>query len=56
MVGNVALFVAVLCGLLLAVPAYRLHKTLDMKHARALMFTSFAYLPIVQLAFVLDKI
>jgi protoheme IX farnesyltransferase len=56
MVGNVALFVAVLCGLLFAVPAYRLYKTLDMKHAKALMFTSFAYLPIVQLAFVLDKI
>ena len=56
MVGNIALIVAVLCGLLFAVPAFRLHQTLDMKHARTLMFASFAYLPIVQLAFVLDKI
>jgi len=48
--------VAILSGLLFAVPAYRLHQTLDMKHARTLMFASFAYLPIVQLAFVLDKI
>ena len=56
MVGDIALGVALLCGLLFAVPAYRLHQTLDMKHARTLMFASFAYLPIVQLAFVLDKI
>jgi protoheme IX farnesyltransferase len=56
MVGNIALIVAILSGLLFAVPAYRLYQTLDMKHARTLMFASFAYLPIVQLAFVLDKI
>jgi protoheme IX farnesyltransferase len=56
MVGNVALIVAVLCGILFASPAYRLHQTMSMKHAKTLMFTSFAYLPIVQLAFVLDKI
>lgn len=56
MVGNIALIVAILSGLLFAVPAYRLHQTLDMKYARTLMFASFAYLPIVQLAFVLDKI
>ena len=56
MVGNVALIVAVLCGILFAIPAYRLHQTMNMKHAKTLMFTSFAYLPIVQQAFVLDKI
>ncbi|MDA1336093.1 MAG: heme o synthase [Bacteroidetes bacterium] len=56
MVGNVALVVAIVFGLLFLIPAWKLHRTLDAKYARRLMFTSFAYLPAVQLAYVLDKI
>jgi len=56
MVGNVALVVAIVFGVLFLIPAWKLYRTLDAKYARRLMFTSFAYLPAVQLAYVLDKI
>lgn len=56
MVGNIALSVAILCGIGLMIPAVKLYRTLDRKHARQLMFASFAYLPVVQIAYVLDKI
>jgi protoheme IX farnesyltransferase len=56
MVGNIALSVAVLCGIGFMIPAIKLHRTLDRKHAQQLMFASFAYLPVVQIAYVLDKI
>ena len=56
MVGNIALGVAILCGIGFMIPAVKLYRTLDRKHARQLMFASFAYLPVVQIAYVLDKI
>jgi protoheme IX farnesyltransferase len=56
MVGNTALSVAILCGIGFMIPAVKLYRTLDRKHARQLMFASFAYLPVVQIAYVLDKI
>ena len=56
MVGNMALSVAILCGIGFMIPAVKLYRTLDRKHARQLMFASFAYLPVVQIAYVLDKI
>jgi len=56
MVGNIALGVATLCGIGFMIPAVKLYRTLDRKHARQLMFASFAYLPVVQIAYVLDKI
>ena len=56
MVGNIALSWAILCGIGFMIPAVKLYRTLDRKHARQLMFASFAYLPVVQIAYVLDKI
>ena len=56
MVGNIALSVAILCGIGFMIPAVKLYRTLDRKHARQLMFASFTYLPVVQIAYVLDKI
>lgn len=56
MVGNGAALVAVLFGLLMAWYAWKLYRTCDVKNARKVMFTSFAYLPVVQLAYVLDKL
>ncbi len=56
MVGNIALSVAILCGIGFMIPAVKLYSTLDSKHARQLMFASFAYLPVVQIAYVIDKI
>ena len=56
MVGNIALSVAILCGIGFMIPAVKLYSPLDSKHARQLMFASFAYLPVVQIAYVIDKI
>ena len=56
MVGNIALSVAIMCGIGFMIPAVKLYRTLDRKHARQLMFASFVYLPVVQIAYVLDKI
>ena len=56
MVGTLALVVAILCGLGFTWFAFQLkiHKTNEA--ASSLMFASFAYLPIVQIIYVLDKI
>ena len=56
MVGNIALSVAILSGIGFMIPAVKLYRTVDGKHARQLMFASFAYLPVVQIVYVLDKI
>lgn len=53
--GPVAGIVAVVGGLIMVVPAVRLFITLDKREARRLMFASFLYLPLVQLAYVLDR-
>ncbi len=37
-------------------PAYKLYRTSEMKEATRLMFVSFFYLPIVQIAYIIDKI
>jgi protoheme IX farnesyltransferase len=48
--GFVAAGVALLSGLLFLLQAWKLFKTLDIEAARRLMFGSFIYLPVVQLA------
>lgn len=53
--GAVSMVVAVLAGVVMLVPAWRLFLTRDVREARRLMFASFLYLPIVQLAYVLDR-
>jgi protoheme IX farnesyltransferase len=55
MVGNLALVVAIIAGLGFSWFAWRLSITLDKSDARKLMFASFAYLPLVQIIYVLDK-
>lgn len=54
--GPIALAVAVLGGLIMVVPAVRLFLSQDKRDARKLMFSSFLYLPMVQLAYVLDTL
>ena len=54
--GAFSMVVAVLAGLIMLVPAWQLYMTRDRKDARRLMFSSFIYLPLVQLAYVLDKV
>ncbi len=46
---------AVVLGALMLVPAFRLYRSLDRSDARKLMFASFLHLPLLQLAYVLDR-
>ncbi|WP_431733745.1 heme o synthase [Chondrinema litorale] len=54
--GLTSALVAVVCGALFLVQTFSLMRTGSRKSALKLMFSSFFYLPIVQLAFLLDKI
>jgi protoheme IX farnesyltransferase len=55
-VGPWAMGVSVVCGLVMLVPAYILFLTREKADARRLMFASFLYLPVVQLAYVIDRL
>lgn len=55
LVGTWGMGTAVVLGLWMLLQAVRLMITLDVKDARRLMFSSFLYLPLTQLAYVLDK-
>ena len=55
MLGAFSATVAVVLGILFLIPAVRLYQTCEMKYATRLMFFSFIYLPLIQLAFVLDR-
>jgi protoheme IX farnesyltransferase len=53
--GPAAAWVAALAGVVMVVPAIGLVRTGSMRDARRLMFASFLYLPVVQLAYVLAR-
>ncbi len=53
--GSYAMIVSVLMAGVMVRPAINLMRTRDRKDARKLMFASFMYLPLVQLACVLDR-
>ena len=55
-VGPTALVASLLGAAVMLVPAVRLFLTTDDRDARKLMFASFIYLPLVQVAYVLDKL
>jgi protoheme IX farnesyltransferase len=48
--------VALVCGVLFLLMTVQLMRTQDRKAALSIMFASFLYLPIVQIALVLDKV
>ncbi len=54
--GQVSAGVALVCGILFLWCTVRLMRTQDRKAALSIMFASFLYLPIVQIALVLDKV
>ncbi len=54
--GMISGFVGILGGLMLSYYAFRLFKTCEIKDAKKLMFASFIYLPMVQIAYLIDKI
>ncbi|AHJ98707.1 heme o synthase [Hymenobacter swuensis] len=55
MTGTVYPMVAAICGVLFLMQTFYLMRTVSKKAAMSIMFGSFLYLPIVQIALVLDK-
>ena len=53
--GRISMVVSILAAAWMAWPAFRLFFTHDVKDARRLMFASFLYLPLVQIAYALDR-
>ncbi|PSR56816.1 protoheme IX farnesyltransferase [Adhaeribacter arboris] len=56
MAGKTSAIIAVMCGVLFLAQTLYLMQTCSKKAAMSIMFGSFLYLPIVQIALVLDKI
>jgi protoheme IX farnesyltransferase len=54
--GQKSAAVALVCGVLFVLLTVQLMRTQDRKAALSIMFASFLYLPIVQIALVLDKV
>ena len=54
--GRVSAGIALVCGILFTLLTVQLMRTQDRKAALSIMFASFLYLPIVQVALVLDKV
>lgn len=54
--GIVSGVIAVMAGVVLSYYAFRLFRTCENKDAKRLMFASFLYLPLVQLAYLFDKV
>ena len=54
--GMISGIVGIIGGLMLSYYAFRLFKSCEIKDAKKLMFASFIYLPMVQLAYLIDKI
>lgn len=51
MTGPIGISIVLLCGIIFMLQALKLYRTLDTKAATQLMFGSFIYLPVVQLAY-----
>ncbi len=56
MAGPASAVITTLCGIYFMVKAIKLHQTLEISDARKLLYASFVYLPVVQLALLFDKI
>lgn len=56
MSGITSAIVITLCGIYFMIKAIKLHSTLEITDARKLLYASFIYLPVVQLALLIDKL
>jgi len=56
MAGPVSMIIIALAGIFFTMQAWRLYKECTIPRARQLMFGSFIYLPVVQIALVIDQI
>ncbi len=54
--GSISSIVIIAAGVFFMLKAIKLYQTLTIEAARALMFASFIYLPVVQIAMFLDKV
>ena len=54
--GNISLISAIVLGSWLTYKAWNFYNSCDDKEARKLMFSTFLYLPLIQIIYVLDKI
>ncbi|MEZ5173841.1 MAG: hypothetical protein R2850_10135 [Bacteroidia bacterium] len=56
MAGPVSAVITTLCGIYFMVRAIQLYRSLEISDAKKLLYASFIYLPVVQLALLIDKI
>jgi protoheme IX farnesyltransferase len=56
MAGPVSAVITTICGIYFLWKAIKLHNSLDIADARKLLYASFVYLPVVQLALLFDKL
>lgn len=56
MIGNISGIVIIICGMAFSYQAYKLYKFCTVETAKRLMFGSFLYLPVVQLAILFGKL
>ena len=56
MSGIISAIIITLCGIYFMMKAIKLHSTLEISDARKLLYASFIYLPVVQLALLIDKL
>jgi heme o synthase len=56
MIGSWALWIGIISGIIMTYFAFRLHQRCDIPSARKLMFASFFYLPVVQIAYVFNSL
>lgn len=54
--GLLSAIVAIIAGIIFALQAYKLYRSLSSEDAKKLMFGSFIYLPVVQLAYLIDTL
>jgi|ERR1035437_2119888 protoheme IX farnesyltransferase len=54
--GIISSIVIIIAGVFFMMKAIKLYKSLSVKDARELMFSSFIYLPVIQIAMFLDKV
>lgn len=55
-IGSIAMIVTVIAGIIVTWFAFKLYKNCDIKSAKALMFSTFLYLPVVQIIYVIDRL
>lgn len=54
--GSIAAIIIIICGIIFIAQAIKLFTKCDVKSAQQLMFGSFFYLPVVQIALMIDKV